>query len=77
MLVFLFPELGVIHRKEPLPIWVVDKILAQHNKRAFQVLPFLVAAVINIGARDRMAGLTTSLTYTINSLLSLTTVFKK
>ena len=59
-LVFLFPELGVIHRKEPL--FVGDTIPAQHNKRAVQIVPLLVTAGITIGVGAPKAGLTMSLT---------------
>ena len=59
-MVFLFPELGVIHRKEPL--FVGDTIPAQHNKRAVQIVPLLVTAGITIGVGAPKAGLTMSLT---------------
>jgi hypothetical protein len=62
MLVFLFPVLGIIHGKEPLQILVVDTIPAQHNKRALQFMPFLVAVGIPIDAGARTAMLTTSIT---------------
>jgi hypothetical protein len=62
MLVFLFPELGVIHRKEPSPIMVVDTILVQHKNRAVQIMPLLVAERIMIGVGTGTAGLTPSLT---------------
>lgn len=67
----------VIHRKEPLPILGVDMIPTQHDKRAVQVVPLLVAVGITGDASTGTAGLTTSLIYTVTSLLNLTTVSKK
>jgi len=55
-----FPELGVIHGKESLPIPVFD-ISVQH-KRALQVVPLLVAAGVATGAGTGTAGPKTSLT---------------
>ncbi|XP_021044529.2 uncharacterized protein LOC110314599 [Mus pahari] len=61
MLVLLFPELGVIQGKEPLPIPVVDMIAAQHKKAA-QVALLLVAVGTAISAGTRFAAITTSIT---------------
>lgn len=48
MLVFFFPEFGVIHREEPLPIPVVDSIPYQHNKRSVQIIPLIAAVGITV-----------------------------
>jgi hypothetical protein len=61
-LIFLFSEVGVIHRKEPLAIPVVNTIPAQHDMRADQVMPLLVIVGITTGACAGTAGLTTSQT---------------
>lgn len=58
MSIFLVPELGVIQRNEPLPIYIVDMTPAPH-KRAAQVVPLLVSVGVAIGAGN--AGLTTSI----------------
>ena len=60
-MVLLFPELGVIQGKEPLPIPVENMIAGQH-KRAIQVISLLVAMGIAIGAGTGIAGIMTSMT---------------
>ena len=50
----------MIQGNEPLPIPVVDKIAARHE-RAVQIVPLLVATGIAIGVGTGVAGITTSL----------------
>jgi hypothetical protein len=78
MLIFLFSEVVIIHRKEPLAIPVVNTIPAHHDMRANQVMPLLVIVVITTIACAGTAELTTSQTlHNKSSLLSLKTAFKK
>lgn len=62
-LVFLFPQLGVIHGEEPLLIPVgMDSIATWHNKRIIQSLPHLTVAGITSGVATLRAGLATYVT---------------
>lgn len=75
MLVFLFPELGIIHGKKSLPLLVLDTIPAYHYNRAVQVVPLLVTA--GIGAHAGTAGMSNSSTLYKRFSFQLEIVFKK
>lgn len=59
VLVFLFPELGVIPGKEPLPIPITEFIMAWHDKWVVQVISFLTVLVITAGIISGAVGLNT------------------
>ena len=56
-LVFISPDLRVIHGEESLPILVVDTIPTQ-QKKTIHSMPFLVTAGITIGVGTGTVGLT-------------------
>ena len=59
-LVLLFPELGVIQGKEPLPIPAVDMIAAQY-KREVQDMPIFITMGTAIGVGTGVSGIMTSM----------------